>query len=541
MEGTDRPFLYRFLPPEVRSFFLERGWEDLELLRERYGLAPQAVEVLDTLQQEILFGYEPIDKLENLIRTRLKYDDVLTRRVAMDMVELRFLPLDAYLNAAPYRLYAAMGGNTTVLRIASVPHGGITASMVRRTQEVFLENLWEENVRRRKEEDGVASTSTPEEEGVSERNEEPVIGEPDGQDEGEASVAIVQEEEKEEEKDQVYDQAHESESESERQDDDAALHTLQEHAMALPAVQGPMDVRVVEEGAELPKAAPALAALLERDVADADPLAALKSGKTVGVAEHPGVRVVREACGVEALPPEQEKRFRVLLGSRLSGVRTQEALLAALTKPAAQGGMGFESAVAMRIGSLVATELLERHQASTQKAAQEKQAFVAARQAKWQTTPPPSPAAVEAPAPAAPQVKAPEHAPAPRAVVAKVPMVDISVPTTRKLAGPVEEFGAMTLANFRRMPGGTAGAIASLQGQIAHMNQTDPALGLSAMAAWSKSPLVVEYRRVLSRALQLGVPLERLLRDAADNPQGFTVAEVQALRVFHASMRAKAA
>lgn len=579
MEANTRPFLYRFLPPEVRAFFLERGWEDLELLRERYGLAPQAVEVLDELQQEILFGYEPMDKLENLIRTRLKYDPVLTRRVAMDMVELRFLPLDAYLNAAPYRLYVEMGGNTTVLHIASVPHGGITASIVREAQDAFLEELWEADVKRRKE--AVVEKQDQEtQEGDAQEQESEAVSPPHMQEEAVEQVVLH-------DADTQMAQVHE---EANEESDDAALHTPEEHAQVLPMREPPMEIAVVADTQEQvsavkhadaamdaaepqanttntveekPSAKAVLDAMFAGDVANADPLGALKSGKTVGVAEHPGVQVIRDACGVEGMSADREKRFRVLLGSRLSGVRTHEALLAALMKPVEQGGMGFESAVAMRIGSLIATELTNTHRASTEKATQEKQAFVAARQAVWNTTgegvktdsslrgagaTKQSLAASAlmlnmAPAPVSRSnendTQPPSNTPAPRAVTTKVPMVDISVPPNRKLAGPVEEFGAMTLANFRRMPGGTSGAVQSLEEQITRMNQTDPALGMRAMAAWAQSPLTMEYRRLLGRALQLAMPLERLLRDAAENPQGFSLAEVQALRVFHAAMRTK--
>ncbi len=132
MPTADRIFLYRFLPDEIRAFFLESGLSDVEQIAKTYGLSNEAVDELDRIQQEVLFGYESLDGVRNLIKERLKFDEKLATNVALDLIEGRFLPIDSYLGAMAFRTFANLGGNPTVANIKRIDASGGTVADVRR-------------------------------------------------------------------------------------------------------------------------------------------------------------------------------------------------------------------------------------------------------------------------------------------------------------------------------------------------------------------------------------------------------------------------
>ena len=135
---SERTFLYRFLPDEIRAFFLASGFEDIEAIAKVYGLSQDAIDTLDTIQQEVLFGYEPVDKVRNLIQDRLKFDEKLATRVALDLIEKRFLPIDSYLGSTAYRVFSSLGGNVTVVNIKRIDASGGTVVDVRRSMTEYL-------------------------------------------------------------------------------------------------------------------------------------------------------------------------------------------------------------------------------------------------------------------------------------------------------------------------------------------------------------------------------------------------------------------
>ncbi|MBI2477006.1 hypothetical protein HYV72_02420, partial [Candidatus Uhrbacteria bacterium] len=132
-----RIFPYRFLPDPVREFFLDTGIDDIDAIAKTFGLSKEAVDALDTIQQEILFGYEPVDKVVNLLRERLGYDAKLAQEVALLFIEKRFLPVDAYLEAMAFRTFTHLGGNVTIINVKRVPMPNITVSSVRRTVDEY--------------------------------------------------------------------------------------------------------------------------------------------------------------------------------------------------------------------------------------------------------------------------------------------------------------------------------------------------------------------------------------------------------------------
>ncbi len=139
MEGNERIFQYRFLPKPVRDFFLDSGLDDIELIAKSHGLSQEAIDELDTIQQEVLFGYEPIDKIPNLLKVRMGYDDALAKQVTLDLIEKRFLPLDSYLQATAFRLFAQLGGNITVVNIKRIDNVTFNVSQVRRSVDEFAQ------------------------------------------------------------------------------------------------------------------------------------------------------------------------------------------------------------------------------------------------------------------------------------------------------------------------------------------------------------------------------------------------------------------
>ncbi|MEK7529444.1 MAG: hypothetical protein AAB570_00825, partial [Patescibacteria group bacterium] len=141
----ERVFPYRFLPEPVRAFFLDSGIEDIALIVKTNGLSAAAEDALDTIQQEVLFGYEPVDKIVNLLKTRLGYDGPLATKVALDLIQRRLLPIDAYLQAQAFRTFQQLGGNVTVVNIPIVERTALTVTQVRRNVDAFFE---EERVRR---------------------------------------------------------------------------------------------------------------------------------------------------------------------------------------------------------------------------------------------------------------------------------------------------------------------------------------------------------------------------------------------------------
>ena len=141
MEEKQTKFLYRFLPEPVREFFLESGIEDIEFIAKTHGLSEKAVDELDYIQQELLFGYKTLDGLVNLLTQRLGYDATQSKKIALDVIEKRFLPIDAYMRATAYRTFQALGGNITVVSVQKIKHEGADVAAVHKLNVQHFEDL----------------------------------------------------------------------------------------------------------------------------------------------------------------------------------------------------------------------------------------------------------------------------------------------------------------------------------------------------------------------------------------------------------------
>ncbi|MEK7108196.1 MAG: hypothetical protein AAB898_00835, partial [Patescibacteria group bacterium] len=124
---------------------------------------------------------------------------------------------------------------------------------------------------------------------------------------------------------------------------------------------------------------------------------------------------------------------------------------------------------------------------------------------------------------------------APTPIAGKRPVVDVTY--ERRLVGPLEELKRMTLADFRRLPGTVEERIEAIRQDVDALRAQDPALRIQAIEAWRSSPLMRLYQRLLSLALQEGVPVERVLADAAKNPDRMQSEEIAAVRTFNRTLR----
>ena len=508
MQNDTHPFLYRFLPPAVKEFFLERGLEDIKEIAERYGLSQNAVDELDTIQQEILFGYEPLDKLENIIRARLGYDQILARKIIADLLEKRFLPLDSYLEATAFRLYSAVGGNSTVVNVIAVDSAGQTAKQTREKQEEFL----------RSGKAGNGEKVKLKNLGIEElRNNKTEI------------IDVVRK------FDETLDKA-EPIHKGEKPLDPS-------HEIAPPP---PM---IVEEKDE---ARTKLDTLVKADVAETNIVQSLKNTgqKAPSSIENPKIDEVVRKLSLTFASSELQKRFRVLVGARLSGVRKPDDFKTALTRAIAYGGLGFEEKAAERIIEAVEAEMRAKNEVAAQKAHEEKQAFVTMRQEAYGTNKSDEtdrtnitsvkPTTVPAEQDNMTKTKTPPSMSEASVVLektpsGKTPVMDVVPP--RRLSGPIEELAAMTLDDFRRIPGAIQNAISSIADDLGNLAKQDPGLYIRGAAAWRMSPLVSEYRRLLALSLKDGIKVEKVLEDPAKNPQGLKIEEMAALREFHSSLR----
>jgi len=264
--------------------------------------------------------------------------------------------------------------------------------------------------------------------------------------------------------------------------------------------------------------------------------------------EHEKIDEVKRKLSLSFPSQELEKRFRVIVGARLSGVRKKEDFKAALQKPVEQGGLEFDEHTTMRVFEEVESHISgEQKTASTEKQ-QEKRRFVKKNQRKLSSnteeisaeeTSKDNSQQITQEKPQAPQstIK-PEVSAAtitPQAPPGKKPMADVVYET--KLVGPVEELRRMTLEDFRRLPGTTQEAIVSLQEDIDNLAKQDPTTRIQGIEAWRESPLIKIYQSLIATALKIGKPIVELLKDKEINTAGMTVEEFKAIRAFNATLR----
>jgi len=659
-------FLYRFLPAEIRAFFLASGFEDIQTIAKTYGLSQDAIDALDTIQQEVLFGYEPVDKVRNLIMDRLKFEEKLATRVTLDVIEKRFLPIDSFLGSMAYRTFSSLGGNATIINIKRIDASGGTIVDVRRSITDYLADQAARPapvvpapvvavpvpvpdvpavVPPVAEPVAVPAQKTPP---VKEESVELPVAKPPAQivadppkeipvtksptrivsapsvplitpEKPPVSVSIHADElpvKKEVNKDVVdqkvaqqiipplqkpevvktveafdakldqMDPERKGESEKESGIVNAPLDPSHELAPPPPVLVQPKAIqkkgRIASLFSSSPKGqqtpatavptvfakpvqatesiirAPAKEIVatmapvkkkfslpeVEEEAEVAKMMNHLKQGGAQAPSgiENEKIDEVKRKLSLSFAPVELDKRFRVLVGARLSGVRTDSAFALALARSVAQGGLGLDAHTVERVLDVVEGYLEDTHEVATKKLSEEKVAYVKARTKEYKTD---SPVSVPVPVTAsAPVVREGQKArtilsqttvTAARTSSGKQPVVDVQY--KRRLVGPVEELKRMNLEDFRRLPGSASEVLENIREDIGAMAQRDPALLIQGVEAWRSSPLVGLYRNVLSAALQQGGAIETVLADKSLNPGGMTLEELQEIRTFNASLR----
>lgn len=638
MAGGNRIFQYRFLPEEIRAFFLDSGYDDIEAIAKQYGLSQEAVDALDVIQQEVLFGYEPVDKVRNLIQQRLKFDEKMATRLALDVIEKRFLPVDSYLGATAFRTFAALGGNATVINIKRIDASGGTVVDVRRSivdfqAEERAKKTGKEIDRQKKQEAAPAPTPTPA------PKEQPPKRAP--KDQPKQTVAPVQQQQPPKPKEpapapkpkkqpapsqppapepapkkpaptpaplapkptpkpappkpavvaaKAFDAALDKQEKDRKGEKGSETGVVNapldpEHELAPPPpalvetktpkkkkrkkrkVQEKVaEAPVQKQTSPAPTSVPATktvskpktqetivktkapAPLLTPEAQEEAEVARMmqnleKAGeKAPRGLEHNKIDEVQRKLSLTFPSAELDKRFRVLVGSRLSGVRSADKFKAALERPIAQGGLALDAHTIERVLDAIEGHLEETHAVAAEKHATGRKTHVEKRQAQYQassgsvTSP-----SVEVKTPVAPRARktnttlSSESMAAPRVASGKKPIVDVRY--QRRLVGPVEELKRMNLADFRRLPGEASEVLESIREDINGMAQRDPGLRIQAVEAWRSSPLVQTYRKLMSSALRKGVSMPDILADAHENPGKMTIEELNAIRSFNSSLR----
>ena len=379
MPSTDRIFLYRFLPDEIRAFFLDSGLGDVEQIAKTYGLSNEAVDELDRIQQEVLFGYEPVDKVRNLIQERLKFDEKLATNVALDLIEKRFLPIDSFLGAMAFRTFANLGGNPTVASVKRIDASGGTVVDVRQRLAEYT-----------------AQTA------VEIKKAEPSVMVPSPKVAEEVKEAIKTT--------RAFDAALDKQDEDEGRDRSRPVHAGEpikldpSHELTAPEKLLPL-VEGEEEGVKqkpttdaappskpketVVKLKPPVKKIsfpgIEEEAEVARMMQKLQQTGTQAPPsiEHKKIDEVQRRLSLTFPSAELDKRFRVVLGARLSGVRTDDAFKSALERPVDDGGLGLDMHTVQRIMEEVEGHKQDVAEEATRRQQQAKDQYVVEKQAVY--------------------------------------------------------------------------------------------------------------------------------------------------------------
>src|SRR3989338_7048925 len=525
----ERVFPYWFLPDPVRAFFLDSGLEDLAFIVKTNGLSSTAEDALDTIQQEVLFGYEPVDKVINLLKTRLGYDTPLAAKVALDLIQRRFLPIDAYLQSQAFRTFAQLGGNVTVVSVPHVERSALTVTQVRKNVDAFVE---EARARRAEEESAASEERATTEKTVRQDREafvetvQKLDARMDADDEptvGEAQEELASELDPSHELSPpppaLVDAQKSSESRASSRKRRRLRSPIQSMEHSAPPSLEPPSIQKERRTSILDLDGEAEVAKIVED---------LKASGTHAPRsiEHPKIDEIQRKLSLSFASSDLNKRFRVILGSRLSGVRSESDFQLALSRSVEEGGLGLNPHTVDRVMEAVEGHRVERHTESANKAAAEKSEYVKSRQARHSV-----PNASLAPLESSPTPK-----PMARAGLGERPPVQ-DVTYARRLVGPLEELRRMRIEDVRRIPGSVEDAKAALLDDIEQIAKHDPGQRIQASDAWRESPLVKAYQRILAASLQKGVPVRQVLGDKQVNPGDLTLDEFNLVRTLNAALR----
>ncbi len=638
-EENEHIYVYALLPKEVRAFFLDSGLEDIDEIGKIYGMSQAAVDVLDEIQQDILFGYNSLDSIENLIKERLGLDSAITRKVALEMIRRRFLPIDSYMGARAFSTYANLGGDPAIVNVKRIDAAGGTVVDIKRLLDQEVSNILVDRAQKAasaQAEPAIEIEPEPELEPKPELEPEPLVSVPELEPEPEIVLEPVVSEPEPElaplvsepetepmlepepelapepttpelKVEPVVEAAPILEPEPELAPKPKPQPVVEPVVEAAPArkvepMKEPSDPFLDSEQHELAPPPPAIideSPLATRkdvgpmvidkaveDVKDDEPIKKQFARKPISEvvvtpkkvepkkelfpdvsAEAQGASTLRNLEGTGKSAPkslessridevqrkltlafpsqELDKRFRVVLGARLSGVRSTDDFRKSLAGDITKGGLGLDEHTITRVMEEVEGKKATEEQEAMAKHALGKDKMVKDAQAKYGAKP-----AVGAPVPApglaitsstdqkqstAKTVLSDASVQKASSTTGKTQIMDVLY--KKRLVGPIDEFRRMNLDDFRRLPGDIETAHENLMTDINTLGGKDPGLRIRAIEAWRHSPLVALYQRIIGAALQRGVPIEDVLGDKELNPKGMTKEELNAVRKMNTVLR----
>jgi hypothetical protein len=107
----------------------------------------------------------------------------------------------------------------------------------------------------------------------------------------------------------------------------------------------------------------------------------------------------------------------------------------------------------------------------------------------------------------------------------------------KKLVGPVEELGTMTLADFRRLSSDPQDAINKLLDTLARLEEIDYEQRIAGVRAWRKSPMSKRYTQMTQEALLSGLSVSEMATQMrSKGEETLTPAEIAAVVSFNAQI-----
>ncbi|MBT6254499.1 hypothetical protein HOI83_04715 [Candidatus Uhrbacteria bacterium] len=630
-------YIYSILPDEIREFFLDSGLKDLDQIGEAYGLSTTVVDGLDDIQQELLFGYAALDSVENLIRVKLGLEAPLARKVSLDLLRTRFLPIDSYMMSSAFRTYANLGGDVSVSTVKRIDATGGTVKDIRKANDIAVAEV---KVKR-------AQAASREREKVNEPEvvekideeievEAPVKAEPapkpppaptpEPKVAPPAPVARVVEApvkpkaavappsvpvqktppvkpavkpvpakkplvppslpKRQEPKvvkvvrryDDKLDKMHPASKGEKRELAPPPPMIVDAEPPATKKDVGPMVTSHVEVETDVkptpaqPKAKKSLRRKSEvvvkpkkrapvavkkelfpnvaNEAAAASTMQDLKKTgqKAPESLENKKIDEVQRKLSLSFPSSELNKRFRVVLGARYSGVRSAADFKKALEQPIEKGGLALSEHAVNRVVEEVETSISGEHGDAVAKHKAGKEEMVKKKQEKYGAPSSKDPKSSSSPALGASASKSVSQkkstaktvlstpSMAPRVTPSgKKPVTDVRY--KKRLVGPIEEFRRMNIDDFRRLPGDISVVQENLMEDINMLGEGDPGLRIRAIEAWRESPLVMMYQKLMGMALQEGIAIESVLKDAKRNPKGMTKEEIDVVRRINSTLR----
>ncbi len=628
--AEEHTYIYSILPDEIREFFLDSGLQDLDQIGETYGLSTTVVDGLDDIQQELLFGYSALDSVENLIRVKLGLEAPLARKVSLDLLRMRFLPIDSYMMSSAFRTYANLGGDVSIASVKRIDATGGTVKDIRKANDIAVAEVKVKRAQAASREREKVNEPEPEVKAPVEAEPapkppvappapkpqatpsapvarvakspvkpKPPIASPSAKPQPKptpvpplpkAAPVLPPQPKKREQKvvkvikrfDDKLDEVHPAQKGEKRELAPPPPMIVDAEPPATKKDVGPMVTSHVEETKEdrtapsVPRVKRSLRRKSEvvvkpkkreltppkkelfpnvaNEAAAASTMQDLKKTghKAPESLENKKIDEVQRKLSLTFPSGEINKRFRVVLGARFSGVRSAADFKKALEQPIGKGGLALSEHAVNRVVEEVESTISGEHGDAVAKHKAGKEEMVKKKQEKYgapssKTQPSSSSSSSSSASGTSASKPAPQKKSTAKTVLSTSSMAPRVTPSGKKpvtdvrykkrLVGPIEEFRRMNIDDFRRLPGDISVVQENLMEDINMLGEGDPGLRIRAIEAWRESPLVTMYQKLMGMALQEGIAIESVLKDAKRNPKGMTKEEIDVVRRINSTLR----